>query len=147
MKLSTRKAVRNDLQAVLDLVVELAIYENEPEAVTASLSDYQLAFDENRIQIIVAEDESKIVGIALYYLTFSTWKGKMMYLEDFVVSESYRRTGVGELIWEALKEDCKRQKCILLKWQVLDWNKPAIKFYEKHHATIEKEWWNGKIYF
>jgi len=147
MKLSTRKAVRNDLQAVLDLVVELAIYENEPEAVTASLLDYQLAFDENRIQIIVAEDESKIVGIALYYLTFSTWKGKMMYLEDFVVSESYRRTGVGELIWEALKEDCKRQKCILLKWQVLDWNEPAIKFYEKHHATIEKEWWNGKIYF
>ena len=147
MKLSTRKAVRNDLQAVLDLVVELAIYENEPEAVTASLLDYQLAFDENRIQIIVAEDESKIVGIALYYLTFSTWKGKMMYLEDFVVSESYRRTGVGELIWEALKEDCKRQKCILLKWQVLDWNEPAIKFYEKHNATIEKEWWNGKIYF
>ncbi len=147
MKISVRKAVRADLQAVLDLVIELAIYEKEPDAVTATLADYQLGFDENRIQILVAEDNGRIIGIALYYLTFSTWKGKMMYLEDFVVNEAYRRTGVGELIWHELKEDCKRQNCILLKWQVLDWNDPAVKFYEKHNATIEKEWWNGKIYF
>lgn len=145
--INIRKAQRNDLQEVLNLVIELAVYENEPNAVTATLSDYQLGFDEDRIQIIVAEDKGKIVGMALYYLTFSTWRGKMMYLEDFVVTESYRRTGVGELIWNALIKDAKDQNCILLKWQVLDWNEPAIKFYEKHNATIEKEWWNGKIYF
>lgn len=147
MKISIRKATRVDLRAALDLVIELAVYEEEPDAVTASIEDYQLAFDENRIQILVAEDAGNIVGMALYYLTFSTWKGKMMYLEDFVVTESYRRTGVGEMIWQALTEDCKRQKCILLKWQVLDWNQPAINFYKKNNATIEKEWWNGKIYF
>jgi len=147
MDILVRKAKRDDLKTILDLVVELAVYEKEPDAVTASLADYQLAFDKQRIQILVAEDAGKIVGMTLYYLTFSTWKGKMMYLEDFVVNEAYRRTGVGELLWHALKEDCKRQKCILLKWQVLDWNEPAIKFYEKHGATIEKEWWNGKIYF
>lgn len=147
MDISVRKATREDLQAVLDLVIELAVYEKEPDAVTASLQDYQLAFDDKRVQILVAEDAGKIIGMTLYYLTFSTWKGKMMYLEDFVVNEAYRRTGVGELLWNALIEDCKHQKCILLKWQVLDWNEPAIKFYQKHNATIEKEWWNGKIYF
>jgi len=145
--IKVRKANREDLQAVLNLVIELAIYEKEPDAVTASLADYQLAFDERRIQVLVAADEGQIIGMALYYLTFSTWKGKMMYLEDFVVNEKYRRTGVGELIWEALQEDAKNQKCILLKWQVLDWNEPAVNFYRKQNATIETEWWNGKIYF
>ena len=145
--INVRKATTEDLQAVLNLVIELAIYEKEPDAVTATLEDYQLAFDEQRIQILVAEDQGRVVGMALYYLTFSTWKGKMMYLEDFVVTESYRRKGVGELIWDALTQDSKEQNCILLKWQVLDWNEPAIKFYKKVNATIEKEWWNGKIYF
>lgn len=146
MTISTRKAIKSDLPAVLELVKELAIYENEPEAVTASLVDYQSAFDEDLIQVLVAEEESTIVGMALYYLTFSTWKGKMMYLEDFVVSETYRRSGVGDQLWEALLKDAKEQKCILLKWQVLDWNEPALNFYAKKKATIEKDWWNGKVF-
>ena len=146
MDIIIRKAKKEDLKAVLDLVIELAVYENEPDAVTATLDDYVLGFDENRIQIIVAEVKGKIAGMALYYLTFSTWKGKMMYLEDFVVNEAYRRTGIGEMIWSELLKDTQNQNCRLLKWQVLDWNEPAIKFYEKHNATIEKEWWNGKIY-
>lgn len=147
MNLNIRKANKDDLPSVLDLVIELAVYEKEPEAVTASLKDYQVAFENGLIQIMVAEDDGKVVGMALYYLTFSTWKGQMMYLEDFVVTQSYRRTGVGEQIFKAMLQDAEQQGCILVKWQVLDWNQPAVEFYIKHKAIIEKEWWNGKIYF
>ena len=146
MDIKIQKAYKKDLPDVLNLVKELAIYEKMPHAVTATLDDYELALDENRIQILKAEKDGKMVGMALYYLTFSTWKGKMMYLEDLYVQEEYRRFGVGKMIFDALLQDCSDQNCILLKWQVLDWNVPAVRFYEKIGATIEKEWWNGKIY-
>lgn len=136
----------DDLPDILNLVKELAVYEKMPHAVSSSLRDYQNAFNENRIFILKATQDQEIIGMALYYYTFSTWKGRMMYLEDLYVKEKGRRHGVGKLLFDRLLQDCEEKDCVLLKWQVLDWNEPAIKFYEKIGATIEKEWWNGKMY-
>ncbi len=142
-----RTATASDLPAIYDLVTELAIYEKEPDAVTATLEDYQRDFAEGVFESQVAELDGVVIGMTLYYLTYSTWRGKMLYLEDFVVSQTHRRTGAGELLFNRVLEVAKEKNCRLLKWQVLDWNKPALDFYAKHNATIEKDWWNGKIIF
>lgn len=146
MKTTLRKANRQDLKAVLDLVNELALYEKAPEEVTVTLTDYERDFDENIFDIIVAEQDNMIVGIAFYYMTYSTWKGKMLFLEDFVVKEELRGQGIGKLLFRAYLEEAQKLNVSLAKWQVLDWNKPAINFYEKYNSTIEKEWFNGKIF-
>lgn len=142
-----RTATAADLPAIYDLVTELAIYEKEPDAVVATLEDYQRDFAEDVFECQVAEQDGKVIGMTLYYLTYSTWRGKMLYLEDFVVSQSHRRTGAGELLFDRVLEVAKQKNCRLLKWQVLDWNEPALNFYAKYNATIEKDWWNGKIIF
>jgi len=137
----------NDLQAILNLVNELAVYEQMPESVTAKIDDYEKAFSENLISAHVAEDDNGIVGMALYYDTFSTWKGKMLYLEDFYVQEDYRSRGVGQLLFNEYIAEAKRRNCNIVKWEVIDWNLKAVKFYEKNGATIEKCWWDCKIIF
>ena len=147
MKINIRKASKADLPSIYDLVKSLAIYEKAEQEVTATLEDYHNDFEAGIFQSHVAEMDGKIVGMVLYYMNYSTWKGRMLYLEDFVVYEAYRRHGIGQLLWDELGEEAKRQGARLLKWQVLDWNEPAIKFYEKNNATIEKEWYNGKIFF
>jgi len=136
-----------DLESIRGLVVELAIFEKEPNAVTATKEDYISAFKTGLISIIVAEIENEIVGMTLFYDTFSTWKGKMLYLEDFVVKEAYRSQGIGDLLFDATLSEAKKRGCALMKWQVLDWNEGATKFYLRKGSTIEKEWWNGKIVF
>jgi len=146
MNIEIRKAKREDLTAILGLVVELAIFEKEPDAVTATLEDYQKAWDTQLIDAIVATDGETVIGTALFYDTFSTWKGKMLYLEDFVVKESYRGHGIGKLIYDRLFQEAEERKSILVKWQVLDWNEGAVRFYERQGATVEKEWWNVKKY-
>lgn len=145
-EIKIRKAEREDLPEILKLVIELAVFEKEPDAVTATLSDYQTAWDNKLIDCIVACDQDKVIGVALYYDTFSTWKGKMLYLEDFVVSTKYRSKGVGKMIYDELFLEAERRKAILVKWQVLDWNEGAVRFYEREGATIEREWWNVKKY-
>jgi len=147
MNITVRQATAEDLAAIYSLVVELAIYEKEPDAVTATIEDYQRDFADGVFQAHVAEDGNEVVGMTLYYLTYSTWRGKMLYLEDFVVRESRRREGIGELLFESVIQVAKDTNCRLLKWQVLDWNTPAVNFYKKYQATIEKDWWNGKIIF
>ncbi|MEM1124709.1 MAG: GNAT family N-acetyltransferase [Bacteroidota bacterium] len=147
MNITIRPATTADLPSVYQLVISLAVYEDAEEAVTATLEDYQNDFAEGVFQAHVAEIDSKVVGMVLYYMTYSTWKGKMLYLEDFVVDEQYRRHGIGQLLWDELELEAKRRGCRLLKWQVLDWNEPAIKFYKKNKAIIETEWHNGKIFF
>lgn len=136
-----------DLESIRGLVVELAIFEKEPNAVSATMEDYISAFKTGLISIIVAEIENEIVGMTLFYDTFSTWKGKMLYLEDFVVKEAYRSQGIGDLLFDATLVEAKNRGCALMKWQVLDWNEGAIKFYLRKGSTIEQEWWNGKIIF
>lgn len=145
MKTTLRKATKKDLQSVLDLVNELAVYEKAPEEVTVTLADYEADFENNIFEIILAEQNNEIVGIAFYYMAYSTWKGKMLYLEDFVVKEALRGHGIGKLLFKAFFEEAQKSEASLAKWQVLDWNEPAINFYEKYNATIEKEWYNGKI--
>ena len=147
MEIIVRKATENDLGDIHELVRELAIYEKaEPEFV-ADLETYKRNFREGVYDVIVAEMGGKIVGMVLFYLTFSTWKGRMLYLEDFVVASSYRGLGIGQQLFDAFQEEAKNLNCALAKWQVLDWNEPAVKFYEKNNATIEKEWWNCKVFF
>ncbi len=145
MKTTLRKATKQDLQAVLDLVNELALYEKAPQEVTVTLADYEKDFENKVFDIILAEEENEIVGLAFYYMAYSTWKGKMLYLEDFVVKEGLRGNGIGKLLFKAFLEEAQNLGASLAKWQVLDWNKPAINFYEKYNSTIEKEWYNGKI--
>lgn len=146
MQISIRKATPADIPAIHSLVRELAIYEKAEEAFVATLAEYECDFAENVYDALVAEAEGKVVGMALYYLAYSTWKGRMLYLEDFVVFEEYRRYGIGQLLFDAFLEVAKQGNCRLVKWQVLDWNEPALRFYEKNEAIIEKEWWNGKIF-
>ncbi len=141
-----RAANINDLPEILKLVEELAIYENEPDAVTAKLSEYESAFEDSIFEALVAEHNGQILGMTLYYMTFSTWKGKMLYLEDFVVLEAHRKLGIGQLLFDQLIEVAKAKSCKLIKWQVLDWNVPALNFYYKNNAVIEKNWWTGKYW-
>lgn len=146
MEIRIRKGLTEDIAAIYELVYELAVYEKEPEAVTASLEDYKKDYTSGCFETLVAESEGDIVGMALYYPTYSTWKGKMLYLEDFVVKERYRRGNIGQLLFDAFLEEARKKEARLVKWQVLDWNEPAIRFYKKNNALLEKDWWNGKIF-
>lgn len=151
MNLATNKTIirnadENDAAAILSLVRELAVYENAEDQVTASLDDYRSSLKNGKIFCKVADLDGRILGIALYYETFSTWRGLMYYLEDFVVSEQYRGFGIGQQLMGAFKKEAESAGAVLVKWQVLDWNDPAINFYQKMGATIEKEWWNVKMF-
>lgn len=142
-----RPCTIDDIPAMYDLVIELAIFEKEPDAVKSKPEEYVKNFNEGLIQAFVAEYEGEVVGMALYYDIFSTWYGKSLYLEDFVVKQSHRNLGIGQKLWDAFIEEAKAQGCRQVKWQVLDWNTEAVNFYYKNNATIEKGWWNGKVYF
>lgn len=141
-----RKAQSGDLQSIHNLVRHLAIFEEAEEEFTASIQQYKDDFEADIFDALVAEVNGEIRGMALYYMTYSTWKGRMLYLEDFIVEENFRSMGVGQLLFDRVLEEGRNLQCKLLKWQVLDWNKDAIKFYNRNGATIEKEWWNGKIF-
>ncbi len=147
MSITVVKATKKDIPTVYNLVKELAKYENALHEVTIDLDYYLNSFSNDIFRCIVAKDKDEIVGTCIYYLTYSTWKGKMMYLEDFVVREEHRKKGIGQLLFDEFIKQSKKENCTMAKWQVLDWNEPAIKFYNKNLATIEKDWWNCKIIF
>ena len=145
MDIQIRPGGNDDLAAAHQLVGELADFERAAEQFTATLEDYRTDFTDGFFHFLVAETEDKVVGLALYYYVYSTWKGRMVYLEDFVVNPTYRSKGIGAQLWAALKQKGRERGCKLLKWQVLDWNTEAIKFYQRQQATIEDEWLNGKL--
>lgn len=148
MQITIRKATSKDLDDLLQLVRELAHFEKAPDEVWATLEDYERGFTNNDFESIVATDtDGTVLGTVIFYLTWSTWKGRMLYLEDFIVKREARHQGIGAILFDAFLKRAKELECRLVKWQVLDWNEPAIRFYEKMGATIEKEWWNGKIIF
>ena len=149
MDFNIRKATKNDLPEVLNLVKELAIYENAPEEVTIKLEDLEKdGFGENPIYwIIIAEKESEIIGMSFYYIRYSTWKGKCLYLEDLIVKEKYRGNKIGEALFEETIKTAKEINAKQMNWQVLDWNEPAINFYKKFNAEMDPEWINGKLRF
>ncbi len=144
--ISVRPATETDIPAIHALMYELAVYEKSPESVQATVAEYLTDFRAGLFESQVAEMDGQVVGMILYFMTYSSWRGKMLYLDDFVVTESHRRYGVGQLLFDAFIEEGRRRGCRLVKWQVLDWNEPALLFYEKNEAIIEKEWWNGKLF-
>ena len=144
MNITIRKGTKTDLPQVHALIMELALYERAPDEVTNTLADMQEdGFGEKPFfEFLVAEVENKVVGLCLYYMAYSTWKGKMLYLEDLVVTETYRRYGVGKKLFDAFTHRALELGAKRLKWQVLEWNEPAIAFYKKLNANLDGEWMN-----
>lgn len=149
MKISLRKAVKNDLPAVIGLIKELAEYEKALTEVKITLNDLEIdGFGENPLYwIILAEVEKEIVGMSFYYIRYSTWTGRNLYLEDIIVKENYRGNKIGEQLFEETIKEAKRMGVRQMMWQVLDWNEPAIRFYKKFDAELDPEWINGKLRF
>lgn len=139
-----RPASEADIPSIHALMFELAVYEKDPEAVFTSPEEYLEDFQKGLFESTVAEIDGKIVGMTLYFMAYSSWKGKMLYLDDFVVNAEYRRLGIGQLLYDSFMAEAQRRGCRLVKWQVLDWNEPAIQFYQKNEAIIETGWWNVK---
>ena len=142
-----RRGQESDLPRVLALIQELAAYEREPDAVTNTLAMMRHdGFGPTPIfGFFVLESGDDLIGLALFYTAYSTWKGRMLYLEDLVVTEAARRGGYGRLLFDAVVAEAQRTGAQRMKWQVLDWNEPAIAFYKKLGATIEGEWLNGNL--
>jgi|SRR5690554_4789627 GNAT superfamily N-acetyltransferase len=142
-----RKAQKQDCPRLLELIHELAIYEKAPQEVTVSLTEFEDAgFGPNPVwDAYVVEIEGNIEGMALYYIRYSTWKGRRIYLEDIIVTDKHRGKGLGTLLFEHVLQVSKDKKYSGLVWQVLDWNEPAINFYNKYKAEYDKGWLNGSI--
>ena len=147
MDVKIRKGVKSDLPAVLDLIKELADFERALNEVTVSLEDLEQDGFGNHpyYWFIVAEKEGEIIGLSFYFIRYSTWKGRFLFLEDFVVKESFRNKGIGALLFEETIRIAKELDVKGMTWQVLDWNKNAIRFYEKYNSDISAEWYNGKL--
>lgn len=143
-----RKGTEADMPQVHKLVYELAVFEKAPEEVLTNPEIFARdGFGAHPLfECFVAENEQKeIVGIALFYFGYSTWKGKKMYLDDLVVTESYRRKGVGQLLFDQLVAYAVAEDVQQLRWHVLDWNTPAIRMYEKLNANLDGEWITCKL--
>ncbi|MFD0965207.1 GNAT family N-acetyltransferase [Pseudofulvibacter geojedonensis] len=141
MSFKIRKAVLKDLPAVLDLIQELATFENEPKAVEVTVEELQTDYAKNLFSCIVAVSDNKIVGLALYYNRYSTWKGKTIHLEDLVVTQTHRGKGIGKALLNVIIAEAKKEGVRRVEWCVLDWNANAINFYESTGATILKDWY------
>ncbi len=137
-----RKGNPEDMKAVLGLIQELAVFEKEPDAVLVTVEDLiRDGFGPVPLfYVFVAEVENEIVGIALYYYRYSTWKGKTIHLEDLVVKETMRGTGLGYALYSEIMKQAKKDKVRRIDWNVLDWNTTAIDFYEKSGAKVFDEW-------
>lgn len=137
-----RKATKNDMPSVLELIQELATFEKEPDAVVVTVDDLVSdGFSENPLfQCFVAEVDNEIIGMALYYYRYSTWKGKTIHLEDLIVKESKRGTGAGFALYKEIIKQGKAENVRRIEWNVLDWNTPAIDFYEKSGAKVLGDW-------
>ena len=141
-----RKAVPADMVAVLQLIKDLAEYENAPQEVTVTLADLQKdGFENNLFSCFVAELKGEIVGMALFYPRYSTWKGRTIHLEDFIVKTEHRQKGIGKMLFNAVVKEAQRFGAKRLEWAVLEWNKPALNFYDKINAVYDKEWYLAQL--
>jgi GNAT superfamily N-acetyltransferase len=147
MKITVRAAKKTDVPAIYDLVKQLAEFEKSPGAVIntvdAMIKD---GFGKDKIfYSFVAETDNKIIGMAVFYFAYSTWKGKHVYLDDLIVNEKYRRSGAGKILFDAVYQFAKEHNASQLRWHVLDWNEPAINFYKKYPVTFDPTWITCKI--
>jgi GNAT superfamily N-acetyltransferase len=143
MPVRIRAATPEDIPEILALIRELADYEKEPDAAVATAADLMRdGFTEpKRFHCLVAEDEGAVAGFALYFYNYSTWRGHAgIYLEDLFVRPAHRGKGVGKALLTAVAKIAVEEGCPRLEWAVLDWNKPAIEFYERVGAVALTEW-------
>ncbi|MDF2447839.1 MAG: N-acetyltransferase [Bacteroidota bacterium] len=142
-----RKGTKADISAALQLVKELAVYEKAPDEVEVTVDEMtNWGFgSDKQFDFFVALENEVIVGLALYYFKYSTWKGKCLFLEDIIVTEPKRGKGIGKLLFDQVVQVSKELKVRRMEWQVLNWNTPAIEFYKKYDATLDEEWVNCKL--
>ena len=145
--ITIRKGTPADVEPALLLIKELAAFEKAPEQVINTVKQMLIdGYGEKPIfDLLVAEADQKIAGIAIYFIKYSTWKGKCLYLDDIVVQESLRGKGIGKQLFDAVVAEAKLCNCQQLQWQVLNWNYPAINFYKKYDTVFDAEWINCKI--
>ncbi|KEO73481.1 GNAT family N-acetyltransferase [Anditalea andensis] len=142
---TVREGIKEDLPKVFELVQELALYEKAPEEVTNTLEMMERdGFGPSPVfQFFVLEKNNRdIIGTAIYYYRYSTWKGKRLYLEDYIVTEKERGQGAGKMLFERVLKKSLEENCTGMMWQVLDWNEPAINFYQKYSTYMEGGWYN-----
>ena len=147
MNAQLRTAIQEDCPRLLELIKELALYEKAPEEVTVTLAEFiEAGFGNQPVwKAIVALDQDLIVGFALFYTRYSTWKGRRLYLEDFIITESYRGRGIGKLLFDSVILEAQENNYNGMSWQVLDWNEPALNFYNKYNAQTESGWLNASF--
>ncbi|MES2761838.1 MAG: GNAT family N-acetyltransferase [Bacteroidota bacterium] len=147
MNIEIRKGTEADIPQALQLVKELAAYEKAPDEVEVTPEEMLAwGFGANKqFDFFVAIENGVTIGLALYYYKYSTWKGKCLFLEDIIVTESQRGRGLGKLLFDKVVQVSKEQKVRRMEWQVLDWNIPAIEFYKKYNAHLDGEWVNCKL--
>jgi GNAT superfamily N-acetyltransferase len=147
MPVRIRPGKKEDLPAVLAMVHELAAFERAPDAITNTLAEMEAdGFGPSpAFRFLVAETDGRVVGLALYFTKYSTWKGRGLYLDDLVVTEAYRGRGIGKQLMLAFLEEARAAGARLVHWQVLDWNTPAIGFYQKMGAAADPEWLDCKM--
>ncbi len=144
-----RTATRQDVTAIFQLIEELASFERAPEQVVNTPAQLEIdLFDDQICSAIVATNpDNTVVGFALYYISYSTWKGRCLYLEDFYVQETDRKQGYGQALFDEVVRTAKQMGVKRMDWQVLDWNHTALNFYRRNHATLDPEWINGRLFF
>ena len=149
MSFHIRPSVPTDVAAMMQLIHELAVFEKAPNEVVANAETLlQSGFQEHPLFVAwVAEKDGLILGMALCYIRYSTWKGPVLYLEDLIVTESFRGNGIGKALFEKCIAHAKHNNYRRMVWQVLDWNTPAIDFYKGYGAQIEDGWLNASIDF
>lgn len=153
MKFTIRRAVVTDCAQMMDLIRELAVFEKAPDAVTVTQEHFtESGFGKNPVwQAFVAgipvagRKEEKLVGLSLYYIRYSTWKGQRLYLEDLIVTQGARGKGIGKKLFDRTLQEAKDLRLNGMTWQVLDWNEPAILFYQRYGADIESGWLNCNL--
>ena len=149
MDIIIRAAKKEDCKRMMELIHELAVYEKAPEQVIGPFDHFvESGFGKNPVWwALVAEVKGIVVGMALYYVRYSTWKGQRLYLEDLIVSEDMRGNQIGSLLFNNLIEEAKSKNFVGMNWQALDWNEPALNFYRKYNASFDPEWVNCAIDF
>ena len=148
MKINIRKAKVSDCARMMELIKELATFERAPEEVTVTMDHFiQTGFGKNPVwkALVAVTDEEKIIGISLYYMRYSTWKGLRLYLEDLIVTEEFRGKGIGKMLFDRTIEEAEEMGVSGMMWQVLDWNEPAINFYKKYGSDVSNEWLNCSL--
>ena len=142
MNFTLRLAEKTDMKSVLDLITELAVFEREPDAVEITVDDLIRDGFSNppKFRVYVAEQENTIIGIALFYERFSTWKGRTLHLEDLIVTESKQKIGAGKALYTAVLKYAYDHNFNRVAWEVIDWNSNAIDFYKSTGATYLNNW-------